>query len=60
MIIYMYVYIIVGDGVLDVPLEAIWFGLFRICVEQHCADNTNEIADKTSRGRAVEGASPYI
>ena len=43
----------------DVPLGAIWFGLSRICVEQHCADNTNEIADETSRGRAVEGASPY-
>ncbi|WP_418813594.1 hypothetical protein, partial [Ruminococcus sp.] len=42
----------------DVPLGAIWFGLSRICVEQHCADNTNEIADETSRGRAVEGASP--
>ena len=43
----------------DVPLGAIWFGLSRICVEQHCADNTNEIADETSRGRAVEDASPY-
>ena len=43
----------------DVPLGAILFGLYRICVEQYCADNTNEIADETSRGRAVEGASPY-
>ena len=47
--------IIVGDDALGVPLEVTRFKLSRICAEQHCADNTNEVAVETSRGAGRRG-----
>ena len=34
------------------------FKLSRICAEQHCADNTNEIAVETARGAGRRGRRP--
>ena len=44
----------------DDPLGAIWFGLSRICVEQHCADIENCAKKEKDRKTLIYGQVDYM